>query len=71
VHSEKHPQSKISTDSGITISIKEVSWNVSFSICDNLDSVSNVTEESDLHSEKHFHPKTSTDAGITISTKPD
>jgi hypothetical protein len=51
------------------ISTKQVFWNAHFSIRDNLDSDSNVTEESDLHSEKQHSPKTSTDVGRMISTK--
>jgi hypothetical protein len=52
------------------ISIKPVSLNPYFSIRDNLDPDSNITEKSDLHSEKQLSPKTSTDAGTIISTKP-
>jgi hypothetical protein len=44
--------------------------NAFLSIRDNLDSDSNVTEESNLQSKKHDSPKTSTDAGRMISTKP-
>jgi hypothetical protein len=52
------------------ISNKIVPMNAYFSIRDNLDPDSNVTEESDLHSEKHPSPKISTDEGIMISIKP-
>jgi hypothetical protein len=52
------------------ISIKPVLQNPSFSIRDNLDPDSNVTQESELQSEKHPSPKTSTDAGRMISNKP-
>jgi hypothetical protein len=44
--------------------------NAHISIRDNLDPVSNVTEEGDFHKEKHSLPKTSTDAGRIISTIP-
>jgi hypothetical protein len=40
------------------------------SIRDNLEPLSNRTEESDSHSEKHPISKTSTDEGIMISIKP-
>jgi hypothetical protein len=39
-------------------------------IRDNLDRVSNVTEESDLHFAKQFAPKNSTDEGRMIPCKP-
>jgi hypothetical protein len=52
------------------ISIKPVQPNACFSIRDNIDPDSNVTEESDLHQQKHPSPKTSTDEGRMISTKP-
>jgi hypothetical protein len=68
--SEKHLSPKTSTDEGITISTKPVSWNASFSIRDNLDPDSNATEESDLQKAKHLSPKMSTDEGRMISTKP-
>jgi hypothetical protein len=51
------------------ISIKPVALNASFSIRDNLDRDSIVTEESDLQSEKHSSPKTSTDEIIINSNK--
>jgi hypothetical protein len=40
-----------------------------FSIRDNLDPDSNITEESDPQPPKQFSPKTSTDEGTMISTK--
>jgi hypothetical protein len=43
-----------STDAGRIISTKPVSRNVSFLIHDNLDPVSNLTEESGLQSRKQF-----------------
>jgi hypothetical protein len=49
------------------ISTKRVLLNAFFSIRDNLDPDSNVTEESDPLSEKQFSPKNSTDAGTMIS----
>jgi hypothetical protein len=52
------------------ISTNSVLENVAFSIRDNFDSDSKVTEESDLHPAKHPSFKTSTDAGIMISIKP-
>jgi hypothetical protein len=52
------------------ISITPLQLNASFSIRDNLDPDSNVTEESDRHSEKHLSPNTSIDEGRMISTKP-
>jgi hypothetical protein len=52
------------------ISTKPVFANVHFSIRDNFDHVSNVTEENKSHSAKHPSPKTSTDEGTMISTKP-
>jgi hypothetical protein len=48
------------------ISTKRVIKNACFSIRDNLDPDSNVTEESDVQSEKQFSPKTSTDEGRMI-----
>jgi hypothetical protein len=42
------------------ISTKPIRANANFPIRDNLDPVSNVTEESDLQSEKHLSSKTST-----------
>jgi hypothetical protein len=53
------------------ISFKTVKLNTAFSICDNLDPDSNLTEESLTHPQKQPPPKTSTDAGRMISTKPD
>jgi hypothetical protein len=50
------------------ISAKRVQMDTAFSIRDNLDPDSKVTEESDLHSEKHPLPKFSTDEGRMIST---
>jgi hypothetical protein len=50
LHPTKHSEPKISTDAGIMISIKPVPPNAAFSIRDNLDPDSNVTEESNLHS---------------------
>jgi hypothetical protein len=44
--------------------------NASFSIRDNLDGDSNLTDESDSHKEKQSSSKTSTDEGILISIKP-
>jgi hypothetical protein len=61
---------KTSTDAGTTISNKPVRKNDITSIPDNLDPVSNVTEESGLHTEKHVQCNTSTDAKITISINP-
>jgi hypothetical protein len=52
------------------ISIKPASLNAQFTISDNLDPDSNVTEESDLHLHKHSVFKTSTDAGIWTNFKP-
>jgi hypothetical protein len=51
------------------ISIKPVRENASFSIRDNLDRDSNVTQESDPQSEKHFPAKTSANER-RISSKP-
>jgi hypothetical protein len=51
------------------ISINPVPANAHFSIRDNIDPDSNVTEESDMHQEKHPSPTTSTDEGRMISTK--
>jgi hypothetical protein len=50
------------------ISIKPALANASFSIRDNLDPDSNVTEDSDPQSEKQLAPNTSIDEGNTIST---
>jgi hypothetical protein len=44
--------------------------NACFSIRDNLEPDSNLTDESDLNSEKHSSPSISIDLGISISTKP-
>jgi hypothetical protein len=52
------------------ILIKPVRKNAHFSIRDNLDPDSNVTDENDSHQEKHSSPKTSTDEGTMISIKP-
>jgi hypothetical protein len=60
LHSEKHSQSKTSTDAGIMTSTKPVPENALLPMFDNLDPDSNITENSDLHSEKHSEPKTST-----------
>jgi hypothetical protein len=60
----------ILTEEGIIISIKTVSRNASFAICDNLELDSNLPEESNPHLEKQFSPNTSTDEGIIISIKP-
>jgi hypothetical protein len=65
----KHCSPKTSTDAGRMISTKRLPMNASFSIRDNLDRGSNVTERSDLHSGKHFSRKISTDEGRVISTK--
>jgi hypothetical protein len=46
------------------ISIKPVRKNANSSIRDNLDSDSNVTEESDPHSEKHLAPENTTEFGM-------
>jgi hypothetical protein len=48
---------------------KLVAQNARFSIRDNLDPDSNVTEDSDPHSEKQHSHKTSTNEGTMISTK--
>jgi hypothetical protein len=69
VQSEKHFSPTTSTDEGIMILTKPVFLNASFSIRDNFDPVSNVTDESDPHQEKQFSPKSSTDEGRIISTK--
>jgi hypothetical protein len=52
------------------ISIKPVPRNAFFSIRDNLDPDSNITEESDLQQRKHPSPKTSIDEGILTNFKP-
>jgi hypothetical protein len=44
--------------------------NASFSIPDNLDLDSNVTEESDRHKANDLSPRNATDEGRMISTKP-
>jgi hypothetical protein len=44
--------------------------NAIFSIRDNLESDSNVTEESDVQEEKHDSLKTSTDAGMVTNLRP-
>jgi hypothetical protein len=41
--------------------------NARFSIRDNLESNSNLTEESDLHFEKQLSPRTSTESGMVIN----
>jgi hypothetical protein len=51
------------------IPIKPVPRNTDFSIRDNLDSDSNVTQESDLHSKKHFQSRISSDAGKVTHLK--
>jgi hypothetical protein len=58
-----------STDLGITISTKSVRINAYFSIRDNMDPDSNITDEKNLYSEKHPSAKISTDEGRMISTK--
>jgi hypothetical protein len=60
---EKHPLPKTSTDKGRTISTKPAIENAPFSIHDNLNLHSNVTEESDSHSEKQFAPENRTELG--------
>jgi hypothetical protein len=52
------------------ISTKPVLANAPFSIRDNLDPDSNVTEENDRQSVKHISPNIFTDEGRIISTKP-
>jgi hypothetical protein len=52
------------------ISIKRVPLNTSFSICDNIDPDSNVTEESDAHKEKQFQPKNLTELGTLTNATP-
>jgi hypothetical protein len=49
---------------------KPILKNASFSIRDNLDLDSNVTEESELQKEKHSSDKTPTDSRRMILTKP-
>jgi hypothetical protein len=56
----------ISIDAGIIISINPLFCNAYFSIRDNLDPDSNVSEVSDSQKRKHFSSMTSTEAGITI-----
>jgi hypothetical protein len=51
-------------------STKPVRKNASYSIRDNLDLDSNITEESDRHSQKQNSSKISTDERRMISTKP-
>jgi hypothetical protein len=52
------------------ISIKPAPKNAYFSIRDNLDSDSNLTEKNDRHKEKQLSLKTSTDERLMISIKP-
>jgi hypothetical protein len=66
LHSEKRDVPKTSTDEGIMISIKSVPQNTHFSIRENLDSDSNITEKRDPSSEKQLSLKTSTETGIMI-----
>jgi hypothetical protein len=49
LHSTKQLSFKTSTDKGIMISTNAVSRNASFSIRDNLDPDSNISEVSDSH----------------------
>jgi hypothetical protein len=50
---KKHSSHEISNDPGIMILIKSVRRNAFFPILDNFESISNITEGSDLHQEKH------------------
>jgi hypothetical protein len=63
LHFKKHFSLNTSTDEGITISSNPVPANAPFSIRDNFDSDSIVTDESNPHSKKHSSPKISTDRG--------
>jgi hypothetical protein len=59
-----HPE-----NAGRMIWTKSAPENANFSIRDNFNPDSKVTELSDLHSEKHESPNTSTNAGRMISIK--
>jgi hypothetical protein len=54
----------------MTIAFNPASQNSHFSICDNFDPDSNLSEESDPHEQKQPSPKISRDAGRTISINP-
>jgi hypothetical protein len=60
---------KTFTDAGTMIAKKPVQKNATFSICDKIDSDSNVTEERKLHSEKQFASKNTTESGMTRNAR--
>jgi site-specific recombinase XerD len=55
-----------SIDQSINRSINPLSWNTDFSIHENLNLDSNVSEVSDSHQTQHFSLMISTDEGRTI-----
>jgi hypothetical protein len=68
-HRRKQLSPNISTDAGISISINPVPENDCFSIRDNFDPGSIVTDESNSHSRKQLSPKISTEPEIATDLR--